>query len=152
MKVCWHIKRISGKIFREKMSDILALVNSVPNSNWNSQKLFETFCERLEYCLMAVKAGKIVGVLLAYEQEPQEKLGINEKHVFIRRLCVAKEYRGRGIARCLLLKMFTSLTARKAVFLQTNTDNPVNELYSRMGFSRHTTVRIEGHKDNIWKM
>ena len=99
-----------------------------------------------EWVLGALTAeGHLAGYLLYAE---------NRDHFRITHLCVAKNFRGQGLARELLDALKVSATTQKVMTLRCRNDFPAHSMWSVLGFVPINEKRgrsKEGHPLTLWR-
>jgi protein-L-isoaspartate(D-aspartate) O-methyltransferase len=148
----YQIVPIDSTFANNNSEDILRLVNEVPGSYWNKDKLLEEYPGKWQNSFAVInEAGGIIAILLAYNQAPSEELHISHKHIFIRRLCTDRRFMVLGIARRLLNHLALRQLPNTYIALQTNAENiPANKVYQNLNFDHVATLPIDSHSDNIY--
>ena len=90
--------------------------------------------------------GQLVGYLL-YSSYPN--------YFRITHLCVAKRYRGKGIAARLVIRLRNEADTQKIIKLNCRRDFPANDMWPKLGFvaiDEKPSRSKEGHRLTIWNL
>ena len=109
----------------------------------------------LEYYLKKEKGGVLgaktdIGQLVGYLL-----YAANPDYFRITHLCVSEEYRGQGIAKCLVNNLRESATTQRAIKLNCRRDFPANDLWPELGFvtlGEKPSRSKNGHFLTIWQL
>lgn len=147
----FRLVRLQKEFVESHLDDILRLVNLVSGSCWDVGRFWRIFDHNLQDSLAITHKQDVVALPLAYWHGALGKLHLAKKHIFIRRLCVVGEFRGRNLASALVRELAKNVPDKTLIALQTAKNNALsNGLYSHLGFRLLATTHIDGHEDNIW--
>lgn len=116
------------KMTMEDSAAVAEMEHQIFSDAWSEKSVLETIRQPNGVCLMAEKAGRAAGYLLAYTAADE---------VEITRVATVKEMRRQGVGKALLSELENLCRARglKKILLEVRSGNtPARELYTAYGF------------------
>jgi aminoglycoside 3-N-acetyltransferase I len=134
--------------FGEAFDEVETYSRNRPSSDYLRQLIKNDYF----IAIAALKAGKVVGGLTAYELKKFEQ---ERSEIYIYDLAVAAAHRREGIATALIQKLKQIAAARGAyvIFVQADIgDDPAIELYTKMGIREdvlHFDIAVDLRNDTV---
>lgn len=149
----YNICLLSKGLCTEKIDEIVNLLKLIPNSNYTRDDILaekkgdRVLYGKWEHSLILMNRDEIVGILIGYEREKEEKENnlYGDNCFYINEIAVSRKYKGKELGKYLLsyfiesVKEYKYLKGEIKIRIQTTNseeNRKVIELYRSVGFKK----------------